>query len=401
MRNKEIVVTGIGIVGSLGIGRETFWKNFLAGHSGIKPIREFEPLETKIHFGGEVEGFRPKEYLSPLVYRKMGRSSRLAVVASLEALRDASLEVSDLNRDRIGVFAGTGYGNSGLTDEYFASFMEGGPQGANPLLFADTVPNTAGSHISLTHRLRGPITTFCQNLISAELALIYACRQLQAGSADAILVVGVDELSPIIVHAFSALKGLNPSINPVLGGGLVLGEGACVLVLERREQAQARRARMYGEITACALNSGVTHPGHFEKEGRAMKKAVQECLEDGFESGRTPDLISLSANFSGELDQLEFQVLQAVIGEPCSRIALSPLKYFAGEYGGMGALRLATLLLALRDQMIPPTVKPEQFIMGTPWDRRFQPSRPGEINQALLTGFTFGGGNACLAVRKG
>jgi 3-oxoacyl-[acyl-carrier-protein] synthase II len=400
LASTGIVVTGIGIIGSLGIGRETFWKNFLSGQSGIKPIQEFHPLETKIHFGGEVEGFRPKEYLSPLIYRKMGRSSRLAVVASLEALQDARLEINDLNRDRIGVFAGTGYGNSGLTDEYFVSFMEGGPQGANPLLFADTVPNTAGSHISLFHRLRGPITTFCQNLISAELALIYACRQLQAGSAEAILVVGVDELSPIVMHAFSVLKGLNPSLNPILGGGLVLGEGACVLVLERREQALFRRASIYGEITAFTLNSGVTRAGHFEPEGRAMKKVVQECLKTGGAQGRVPDLISLSANFSGELDRLEIRILREVFGDDWSGIALSPLKYFAGEYGGMGALRLAILLLAFRDQMIPPTVNPDQLEPGTPWDRRYLPARPGKINQGLLTGFTFGGGNACLAVQR-
>jgi 3-oxoacyl-[acyl-carrier-protein] synthase II len=321
-------------------------------------------------------------------------------VASLEALQDARLEINDLNRDRIGVLAGTGYGNSGLTDEYFVSFMEGGPQGANPLLFADTVPNTAGSHISLYHRLRGPITTFCQNLISAELALIYACRQLQAGSAEAILVVGVDELSPIIMHAFSVLRGLNPSLNPILGGGLVLGEGACVLVLERREQALFRRAPIYGEIAAFGLNSGVTRTGHFEQEGRAMKKVVQECLGKGGDRGRRPDLISLSANFSGELDPLEFRVLREVCGDDWSGIALSPLKYFAGEYAGMGTLRLAMLLLAIRDQMIPPTVNPDQLEPGTLWDQRYLPARPGEINQALLTGFTFGGGNACLAVQR-
>jgi 3-oxoacyl-[acyl-carrier-protein] synthase II len=401
MSTEGIVVTGIGMLTSLGIGRETFWKNFLAGQSGIEPIREFEPLESKNLFGGEVKGFRAKEYLSPLAYRKMGRSSRLALVASLEALQDAGLAIDDRNRDRIGVFAGTGYGNSGLTDAYFVSFMEGGPQGSNPLLFADTVPNTAGSHISLHHRLRGPITTFCQNLISAELALIYACRQLEAGLAEAILVVGVDELSPLIVHAFSVLKGLNPSINPILGRGLVLGEGACVLVLEREETALARQASIYGEITAYALNSGVTRPGHYEPEGRAMKKVIRECLEKGGETGRTPDLISLSANFSGELDQLEFQVLREIFGNDWSGMALSPLKYFTGEYGGLGALRLAALLLAIRDQVIPPTVDPDQLIPGTSWDRRFTPARPGKVEQCLMTGFTFGGGNACLAVQKG
>jgi 3-oxoacyl-(acyl-carrier-protein) synthase len=131
-----------------------------------------------------------------------------------------------------------------------------------------------------------------------------------------------------------------------------------------------------------------------------MKKVVQECLGKGGDRKRTPDLISLSANFSGEMDELEFRILREIFGNDLSGIALSPLKYFAGEYGGMGALRLAVLLLALRDQMIPPTVNPDQLESGTPWDRRFQAARPGKINQGLLTGFTFGGGNACLAVQR-
>jgi 3-oxoacyl-[acyl-carrier-protein] synthase II len=400
MSSTGVVVTGIGIIGSLGLTREEFWKNYLEGRSGIKKIEEFPPLEKAIDFGGEIRGFRPKDFLSPLVYRKLGRSSRLSVVASLEALKDSGLAVDDANRDRIGVIVGTGYGNSGLTDEYFVSFMEGGPTGANPLLFADTVPNTAGSHISLFHRLRGPITTFCQNLISAELALDYACGLLKTGQAEAMLVGGVDELSPIVMHAFSAVRALNPSPDPIIGQGMILGEGACVLVLERREDALARKAPVYGEITGVALNSGITRPGHFEPEGRSMRRVVRECLEVIGCEGGTLDLISLSANFSGELDPLEFRVLKELLGEFLSAIPLTPLKYLAGEYAGSGALRLALLLLSIRDQVIPPSIKPEELIPGTPWDRRFIPSRPGKVERCLMTGFTFGGGNACLGVQK-
>jgi 3-oxoacyl-[acyl-carrier-protein] synthase II len=400
MNAPAIVVTGIGIIGSLGNTREEFWKNYLEGQSGIKPIIEFPPLAGAVDFGGEIRGFKPKDFLSPLVYRKMGRSSRLSVVASLEALQDSGLTIDDANRDRIGVIVGTGYGNSGLTDEYFVSFMESGPTGANPLLFADTVPNTAGSHISIHHRLRGPITTFCQNLISAELAIDYACGLLRSGQAEAMLVGGVDELSPIVMHAFSAVRALNPAPDPIIGRGMILGEGACVLVLERREDALARKAPIYGEITWVALNSGITRPGHFEAEGRSMRRAVRKCLDSfGSESGN-PDLISLSANFSRELDPLEFQVLQDLLGDSLASIPLTPLKYFAGEYAGSGALRLALLLLSIRDQVIPPAVKPEELIPGTRWDRRFIPSRPGEVERCLMNGFTFGGGNACLAVRK-
>ncbi|MCU0579719.1 MAG: hypothetical protein MUF69_09265 [Desulfobacterota bacterium] len=400
MNSTRIVVTGIGIIGSLGNSREEFWKNYLEGRSGIKKIGEFPPLETAVDFGGEVRGFKPKDFLSPLVYRKMGRSSRLSVVASLEALKDSNLLVDDANRDRIGVVVGTGYGNSGLTDEYFVSFMEGGPTGANPLLFADTVPNTAGSHISLHHRLRGPITTFCQNLISAELAVDYACGLLRSAQAEAMLVGGVDELSPIVMHAFSAVKALNPSSEPIIGKGMIMGEGACVLVLERLEDALARKATIYGEIVGAALNSGVTRPGHFEAEAQSMGRAVRDCLALLNGESRPPDLISLSANFSRELDPVEFQVLQDLLGDALPQIPFTPLKYFAGEYAGSGALRLALLLLSIRDQVIPPTINPAELIPGSRWDRRFIPSRPGKVERGLMTGFTFGGGNACLAVHR-
>jgi 3-oxoacyl-[acyl-carrier-protein] synthase II len=131
-----------------------------------------------------------------------------------------------------------------------------------------------------------------------------------------------------------------------------------------------------------------------------MKKVVQECLEKGGDRGRTPDLISLSANFSLELDPLEFQILTDLLGDALARIPLTPLKYFAGEYAGSGALRLAMLLLSIRDQVVPPSINPEELIPGTPWNRRFIPSRPGKVERCLMTGFTFGGGNACLAVRK-
>jgi len=399
MKATGIVVTGIGIIGSLGNTREEFWKNYLEGRSGIKKIEEFPPLETAVDFGGEIRDFRPKDFLSPLIYRKMGRSSRLSVVAGLEALKDSGLSIDDANRDRIGVIVGTGYGNSGLTDEYFVSFMEGGPTGANPILFADTVPNTAGSHISLHHRLRGPITTFCQNLISAELAVDYACGLLRTGQAEAMLVGGVDELSPIVLHAFSVTRALNPAPEPIIGKGMILGEGAGVLVLERREDALARKAPVYGEIAGVALNSGIARPGHFEAEGRSMRRVVRECLESvGGERG-TPDLISLSANFSRELDPLEFRVLQDLLGDALPQIPLTALKYFAGEYAGSGALRLALLLLSIRDQVIPPTINPQELTPGTPWNRRFIPSRPGKVERGLMTGFTFGGGNACLGVR--
>jgi 3-oxoacyl-[acyl-carrier-protein] synthase II len=400
MENPSIVISGIGILSPLGIGREIFWKNFRAGQSGIRPFQEMEPMEGSIPFGGEVPGFKPKEYLSPLVYRKMGRASRLCLVASMEAIRDAGLLIDDHNRERIGVVVGTGYGNSGLTDEYFLSFMEGGAQGANPLLFADTVPNTPASHISLYHKLHGPLTTFCQNLISAELAIVYACQQLGSGQADWMLVGGVDELSPIAVHAFSVLRGLNPFQDPVMGRGIVLGEGACVLILEKKERAEGRGGQVYGEIKAYSMNSGITQPGRFEPGGKMMKKAVEDILPVGKAGNQGINLVGLSANFSRDLDPLEFQMLDEVFGKDLASMALSPLKYFTGEFAGMGTLRLAALLLAMRDQIIPPTVDPSVLKPGKPWNRAFHPARPGTIRQALLTGFSFGGSNACLLVGK-
>ena len=165
---EEIVVTGIGIISACGIGKEAFWKNCLEGRTGVAPIRSFDTSPYSSHLGAEAREFNPKDFIPPLKYRRMSRVSRLAVAASMEALKDAGLEITPQFAPSIGVIIGTGYGSTSQTDEFFVGMLKAGPEGANPSLFPDTVPNAAASQISIYHGLQGPNSTFSHNEVSGE-----------------------------------------------------------------------------------------------------------------------------------------------------------------------------------------------------------------------------------------
>jgi 3-oxoacyl-(acyl-carrier-protein) synthase len=182
----------------------------------------------------------------------MGRISRMAVAASIEAVNDSGLILDTLDRERIAVIMGTAYGSSSHVEEFYLSLLENGPRGAQPFLFPETVPNAPASHIAMFHGITGPNTTFSQNEISAENAILYARDLLLQNIVDVVLVGGADELSPVLFMCYDALGALNrikvgadQPVKPEPGRGLVLGEGAGILIMERRDFAVKRRARIY------------------------------------------------------------------------------------------------------------------------------------------------------------
>jgi len=154
IKMDEIVITGIGIISACGIGKEAFWKNCLEGRNGIAPVRSFDTSGYSSHLGAEARDFNPKEFMPPLKYRRMSRVSRLAVAASIEALKDAALEITPQSAPSIGAIIGTGYGSTGQTDEFFVGLLKEGPEGANPGLFPDTVPNAPASQVSIYHGIQ-------------------------------------------------------------------------------------------------------------------------------------------------------------------------------------------------------------------------------------------------------
>jgi 3-oxoacyl-[acyl-carrier-protein] synthase II len=402
----DIVITGIGIISACGVGREAFWQSCREGKSGISSIQSFDTSPYQSHLGAEARDFNPKDFIPPLKYRRMSRVSRMAVAASIEALKDSGLEVNADSALSIGAMVGTGYGSTSQTDEFFAGMLKEGPEGANPSLFPDTVPNAPASQVSIYHGLKGPNVTFSHNEVSGEQAMICAARLLQEDRAEAFLVGSVDELSPVLFHSFAVLRALSPQGAGPEGmapfdrkrNGRILGEGAGVLVLEKRGRARARGARMYGSLTAWASTGGPVGITHYEKGAEQMTRAVEKALKG---AGLDPGGISYihgAANSSRELDHAEAVAIQRVFGKKAGSIPVSSLKGHIGDFCGSFALRAGAVLLAMSDGKIPPTLglaDPEfdlAHVRDVPQNQR--------IEYALLNGFSFGGSNVCFVIKN-
>ena len=407
MNISDIAITGIGVVSPLGVGREVFWENCRKAKTGIKRITSFDTSSLRSNIAGWVEGFDPSQFMPPGVYRRMSRISRMAVASSVEALKGSGLILDTIDRERIAVIMGTSYGSSSHVEDFYVSLLKDGPRGAQPFLFPETVPNAPASHIAMFHGITGPNSTFCQNEISAENAILYARNLLLQDLVDVALAGGADEVSAMQYSCYDAVGALNKikvdndePINPKLGGGLILGEGAGVLVMERLDFALERDAEIYGILRSGVITGGITSVGHYEAEGEEMARAMSLAIKQAGIDPDEIDQINVSANFSGELDRIEHDQLKKIFTKHRNKLAVTPLKYLMGDFGGAGVIRAAAILLSLHHQLPLPTVRSE-ILKGEPecslaWDLRPR----GKTQVALMATTTFGGGSTSLVFTK-
>ena len=400
---EKIAVTGIGVVSALGIGQEKFRENCARSVSGITKIELFETKGFRANIGGWVKDFDPKAFMPSSVYRRMSRISRMAVAASIEAIADSGLALERMDRDRCAVVMGTADGPSSQVDSFFSSLLENGPRGTQPFFFPETVPNAPASHIGMFHGITGPNTTFCQNMISAEQAMCYGRDLILMGQADRVVVGGADELSAAQFACYDAIGALSrvrvngQQPDPLsFGSGMVLGEGAGVLIFERLDAALSRGAKIYGLLSAAVTTGGRAEMGHYEADGTQMGRAMTLALT---EADLSPDDISqlnVSANYTQELGRMEYGQLKTLFSPYHDPLRVSPLKYLMGDFGGAGAIRAAASLISLYRQESLPSIP--AMVLSSPNGFRPAWSVPNEqeINAAMMTSATFGGAGSCL-----
>ena len=397
----DIAITGIGVVSALGIGRETFWENCRDAKSGIKKIGSFDTGSLRSDVAGAIEDFDPKQFMSPRTYRRMSRISRMAVASSVEAIEDSGIGVDTVDKDRIAVIMGTAYGGSSRVEDFYVSSLKNGPRGAQPFFFPETVPNASASHIAIFHGITGPNTTFCQNAISAENAIMYAENLLLQNHVDIALVGGADELSSILYSCYNVfsnkikVKQGDPII-PSPGDGIVLGEGAGMLVMERSKFAKARGADIYGILKSGVMTGGITPIGHYEVSGEQMSRAMRLAVEQAGVGSEDIDQVNVSANFSRELDRMEYAQLIDFFGKQNNELMVTPLKYLMGDFGGGGILRAAAILLSMRHQTPLPKIQVKTLLGDIQGPVAWQTSPKGTPKWALMTSSTFGGGSASM-----
>jgi 3-oxoacyl-[acyl-carrier-protein] synthase II len=408
MAKVPISITGLGMLNGLGIGKSTFWHELVRGNSGIAPIRRFDTSKYACNLGAEINNFDAKDFMKPRFYRRLSRQSRLAVAASIEAIKDSGLKITDQNCQRIGVVFGTAFGSTEQTDGFFVSLLNHGPQAAEPILFPDTVPNAPASHVAMYHGLKGPNSTFCQNHLSGECALAYGIALLEQDQADAVLVGGVDELSSILFHSLASVGALKPikqreTLRPSefpAGRGFIAGEGATCLVLERMDFAKRRERRSYGTVLSLTLTSGVVTQAHYETDGRSMAQGMGTALKEAKINVEELGIIGLAANGVDELENAELAALEKVFGHQWHSIPRLPLRYFVGEFGGAGLLSLATILLSLAEGTIPPAAQGPSLTGLFGKAQRFASATEKTLVAGMAVGSTFGGGSACTIVAR-
>lgn len=403
--NHRVLITGLGIISPIGVGKEVFWENCLQGTSGIKPIQGFDVSNYRSQLGAQILEIDFQAFIQSTHLRRMDRIGKMVVSAVRMALQDSGLDLKEEDSNRLGISIGTGLGSSNTVDQFFRSLLKEGPIGATPLLFQTAVPNAITSHCAIEYGIKGVNITFSHKEASAEMAIVYAYQLLKEGKADVIFAGGGDELSEPLYHVYSMLGALSPGRGKGVEGmrpfdrdrnGIVLGEGSGILVLETLEHAQRREAKIYAEIVGMGLSGSTDGILRYDLKGESIAQAMFLAAKDIEEV----DYISAAANSTPDLDQAEAFAIKRVFGERGKEISVSGLKSMIGEFDGSGGIRACALALSLFTETIPPTIGTVHLdplcdlnvIMSSP--------KKGNLRLALLNSCSNGGSNISLCFKR-
>jgi 3-oxoacyl-[acyl-carrier-protein] synthase II len=359
MATKDrICITGVGIVSPIGIGREEFLFSLKNGESGIEEIKEFDTHFSRSKKAGVIRSFHPRDFMPPSKIRRLDRASQFAIAASKLALTDAQFTVTQENSSRVGVVLGSGFCGLSSSEEFHRAQVLEGFLDLNPMLFPNTVPNAPSSYVSIELGIQGVDSTLVQSFCTAEAAIFFACEQLRRGKADLILTGGVDELSELLFRGFSDLRllatdqghGENSCPYDRMRNGLVLGEGAGLLVIESEEHARSRGAKICGYILGYSLMGKSLKGDGSEDLNRSIKMAL-----NGKEN-TSVDYLSGAGNSSRGLDALEAKAVKKAFPTQYLQIPVSSIKSMTGEAIASGGMRMVANVLSMDHGFIPPTI---------------------------------------------
>jgi len=400
MPPSPIAVTGIGIVSSIGIGRAAFWDALCAGASGITPIEGLLGGDGAPRIAAPVGEFDAKSLIHSPQLRRMDRLSRMAVAASRLALTDAQLAPDAVAAERAGIIFGTALGNIHDSEGHLDRIFARGPAAASPMVFPNLVMNAPAGYVAMELGFTGVNFTVAQAEVTGEHAVALGCDVLQSGRAELVLAGAGDELSRVVFHVYHRTRGLAgqcggrewSSPYDAARSGIVLGEGAAMLALESLEHARDRGATVYASIEDTRRFSVPAPPYDWPARADAARAALRPLLDGGV------DLICGGANSSRRLDRCELQLFADAVRNADS-VSVTSIKGAIGEFGGAGALTVATACLGLHAQAVPPLCHldaPESDTRLRLASRRAVARR---LERALVSGLARGGAGVALSLR--
>jgi 3-oxoacyl-[acyl-carrier-protein] synthase II len=399
---KRVVVSGLGMVTPLGVGKEEFYHRLFGGECGIGEIKSFDTKDFTSHLGAEVANFSPRDFISVKNLRRMDKISPMAVAAARLALEDAKIQVTVENRDRIGIILGNAFGATDVTVQFAENLLAQGPAVVNPILVPNTVMNAPAGHASIELGFRGVNTTVTHYAVSAEIAMAYAAAEIRRGTADFILAGGVDILSKFYYESLTRFHALSPAGGGKEGSrpfdqarnGFVAGEGCGIVCLESMESAQKRGSDYYCEINGFGLGSSICGPTQWPRESAGIEKVITRALKNSEVTAAEIDAVYAAANGGKYLDAAEAQAYEKLFADARTKPAITAIKGALGESFSGGGMRACALALSIKEKALPPTLGLVNPVLPLNFVANKKPDI--DIKNALLSGISFGGTYACL-----
>jgi 3-oxoacyl-[acyl-carrier-protein] synthase II len=409
MMNRKVVITGVGIISPVGIGKDTFWDGLFLGKTGFMTISLFNTSSANVHIAGEISDFDPVTFLGKKGLRTLDRSTRLINAASKLCIDDANLQITDENTHSIGVSIGTTFGSLHSISQFDRDGLIEGPKYVNPSHFPNTVINSPASQVSIRFKIKGFNTTISTGFCAGLDALSYASDFIRLKRTDIVLAGAVEELCEEIFLGFyklgylSGADGSEPICCPfdARRNGIVLSEGAAVLVLEDEQHALKRGAEIMAEISGYGNSFDSSSDKYFNHRGNGLKKAIILALKDASLKIEDIDYISASANSMKGLDMMETRIIKDIFSEHAFNIPVSSIKSMVGEsFSASGAMAIAASVGVINKDTIPPTVNYREKDPSCDLDYVPNESRRKIVNTVLVISSDPYGNNSAIILRK-
>lgn len=411
MSQRRVVVTGLGIVSPVGLSIVDAWDNITSGRSGIRPITSFDVSDFSVRFGGTIEGFDVSEYVAKKDARKMDIFLHYGVAAGVQAFRDAGLVVSEQNAERIGVSIGSGIGGLLGIEKNYDAYKNGGPRKISPFFAPSSITNMISGNLSIMYGLKGPNIAMVTACTTGTHSIGEAARIIAYGDADVMLAGGAEMAStPTGLGGFAAARALSTrNDDPQTASrpwdkdrdGFVLGDGAGVMVLEEYSSAKARGANIYAELAGYGMSGDAYHMTLPSENGEGAARCMRNALRDGGLNPDRVDYVNAHGTSTPAGDIAEVCAIKTALGEHARQAAVSSTKSMTGHLlGAAGGVEAIFTVLAIRDQIAPPTIN--QFTADPECDLDFVPNeaRSMKIDVAMSNSFGFGGTNGSLVFKK-
>ena len=407
---RRVVVTGVGLVSPLGVGTEATWRALLAGASGIGEITAFDASAFSCRIAGQVKDFDPQNYIEKKEIKKMARFIHFAIAASDCALSSSGLRI-DSDPERAGVYIGSGIGGFEVIEREHRTLLEQGPRRMSPFFIPATIINLAAGYVSIRTGAKGPNSATATACTTSAHSIGDSFKIIQRDDADVMICGGAEAcITPMGIGGFAAMRALSTrNQEPERASrpfdkerdGFVVGEGAGIVVLEELEHARRRGARILAEIAGYGMSADAFHVTAPPEDGEGAFRVMRNALRDARLAPDEIDYVNAHGTSTGLGDKAETLAIKSCFGEHARRLAVSSTKSMTGHLlGGAGGLEAGITVLAIRDQVAPPTINYETPDPDCDLDYVPNQARPMKIDCALSNSFGFGGTNGALIFRR-